>query len=133
LCKHFRWCHQACLISVSDGNECCQDGDHGLSATYVSLKKAVHLAAALHVVSDLGDDSFLSSCQREWKGVIAFVECISDLRHPDALFGTASDVFLLQQRKLKVEQLLEFQPVFSLFGLRRFYTIFFIICQVLFD
>ena len=112
--KHFRRCHDACLVSVSNGDERCQYSDHGLSAAYISLQETVHLTSALHVVSDLGYHPFLGSGQREGESFIAFVECLADLRHVDALVRTASYVFLFQKRELQIEQLFEFQPVFSL-------------------
>ena len=112
--KHFRRRHDACLISVSYGYQGCEYGYHGLSAANVTLQQTVHLASALHVVSDLGYHPFLGSGQREGERFIAFVECLADLRHVDALVRAASYVFLFQKRELQIEQLLEFKPVFSL-------------------
>ena len=97
LCKDFRRGHYACLKAVSDGDKCGQYCDHGLSAADISLKQAVHLMTALHVVPDLGYHAFLCPCQREWKGIVAEVECFSDPWHDDTLVSPASYVFLLEE------------------------------------
>ena len=71
--------------------------------------------AAFHVVPDLGDHALLCSGEGEGKCLVASVECISHLRHHNAVVRPATDIFLLQQRKLKIKQFLEFETIFSLF------------------
>ena len=95
--KHFCRCHDAGLVPVSDGYQRSQYGHHRLSATHVSLQKAVHLMAALHIVPDLGDNPFLGACKREWKGLITFIERISDLWHGYAVVFAAAYVFLFEK------------------------------------
>ena len=97
LCKHFRWRHDTCLITVSDCNQSCQYRNHCFAATHISLQQTVHLVTAFHVVADLSNHTFLSSGQREGERVIAFVESLSDTRHEYALLCTAPYVFLLQK------------------------------------
>ncbi len=89
--------HYTCLKTVSYGYESRKDGHHRLSAADISLKEAVHLVAALHVVPDLCDHPFLSPGKGEGERFVAFVEGLSDLRHMDALFCAAAYIFLFQE------------------------------------
>ena len=61
--KHFRRCHDAGLVAVSHGDERTQDRHHGLAAAHVSLKEAVHLVPAHHVLANLLDNAFLGTCK----------------------------------------------------------------------
>ena len=96
--KHFSRRHYACLKAVSYCYQCCEYGNHCLAAPDISLKKPVHLMPALHVVADLRDHPFLSTCEREGKCLVTSVECITDLWHDDALLSPAPHIFLFQKR-----------------------------------
>ena len=97
LCKHFRRCHYAGLVSVPDSYQGSEHCYHCLPASDVSLEKTVELVSAAHVVPDFGYDPFLGSCQRKRKGIVAGIERISDLWHPYAYLVAAPYVFLLEQ------------------------------------
>ena len=114
LSKHFRRSHDTCLAPVSYGYEGCQHGDHGLSAAHISLQQPVHLQAALHVPMDFLDHPLLCPCQVERQRSVALVERLSDARHRDAVHISAAHIFLLQQRQLEHEKLLELKSVFRL-------------------
>ena len=63
---------------------------------------------------DLLDHPLLRTCQVKRKRCVALLECVSDKRHRDAVHISAADIFLLQERQLQEEKLLEFQSVFCL-------------------
>ena len=71
LCKNFRRRHDAGLEPVSDSYQCSEYSHHGLTAAHITLKKAVHLMTALHIIPDLSDHPLLSSGQREGESVVA--------------------------------------------------------------
>ena len=111
LCEDFCRGHYAGLAAVPHCNQGAQYSHHCLSATHITLQKAVHLMAGFHIVAYFGDYPFLCSREREGEGRIAFVECISHLWHLDAVVCAGAAVLLFQQGELKEEKLLEFQAV----------------------
>ena len=57
--------HDAGLVSVVYGNQAGHERNHCLAAAHITLKQAVHLASAAHVVTDLAYHAFLGIGQTE--------------------------------------------------------------------
>ena len=115
LCKNFCGRHDAGLVAVVYRKQSAQDGHHGFSGAYIALQQAVHLVPAFHVVVYLADNSLLRSGQFVRKGIVARIECGSDLRERQT-YGTARVyVFLLQQTELQKEQFFELQSTYRFF------------------
>ena len=113
--KYFCRSHDTRLIAIANSYQSAQERNHCLSATHISLQKTIHLMAALEIVTNLSNHTFLSTSEREGEGFITFVECLTNLRHHNTVVGPASDIFLFKQRKLQIEELLKFQTILGLF------------------
>ena len=103
--------HDAGLVAVADGDQAAEHGHHRLAGAHVPLQQAVHLAAADQVGADFLDHALLGAGQAVGESVVAGVEVRPDLGHRDAVFAARADVFLLEERQLQEEQLLELQAV----------------------
>ena len=75
--QDLRRCHDTSLITVIHRQETAEEGDEGLTRTYVSLLQAVHLMTGLEVVMYLVDDAFLGAGKIKRQGFVQRVKTTS--------------------------------------------------------
>ena len=118
--EYLGWSHYAGLVSVVNCNQAGHECDHRLAASYITLKQAVHLASAAHVVADLAYHAFLGIGQAEGEFlVIETVEVLAHFTEYESLEPTLTVAGKAGQVELYVEEFLELDSELSQSKLER--------------
>ena len=107
--QHLGRRHHAGLVAVVERHHGREHRHQRLAAAHVALQQAVHLLAAGHIRADLLEHALLRPGQGERQAFISLVEIGPDATEHHPAVGPHPDALLPQQRKLEVEQFLEFE------------------------
>ena len=100
--QNFGGRHDGRLESVVLGQQCGQQCDHRLAATYVALEQPVHVAAGVQIGSNLPQDPLLGTRQLKWEFLVKeLVEGLANQPKPNARQVLGDLVLVLQQTQLE--------------------------------
>ena len=112
--QNFGGSHHTCLKTVIQSKQHTHQCHQRFTAADISLKQAVHLPAASHIIPDFFQYPFLSTGQLKRK--ILRIKCIENIPHPfkDVSAISSLPVFRIAENiQLHIKQFFEFQTILS--------------------